>query len=117
MTRIAIRVGVLLTLVGLLSACGGDSGTSPSEQSYMQFRLDGNSCGAILGTLPVTITFFIDGNQAGTESIAAGQITRRFPVSAGSHVTSARVANTDYFWGNSTFTVQRNETFTVVLPC
>lgn len=109
----AILLAFTLAMVG----CGGDSPTSPSQASFVQFRLDANSCGAVFGSRSLTFTFFVDGNQVGTGSLGIGTTSAQFRVIAGSHVASASVTNTALRWMNLSFTVAPQGTFTYILIC
>ena len=109
---------VLLALIcGLASACGGgeDSPTAPtSTRSSVLFTLDANSC---RGVPAVTIEFFVDGSTVGSGTLSPGQTSQSFPVSAGSHLLSARVANFDIVWPSLNATTPAGGSFTYLLIC
>lgn len=110
------RLLAVLALVAAGIGCG-DNPNSPSDSGFIQFRLDANSCGPVLGSSLLTFTFFVDGAQVGTDSLSVGLTSRRFAVSEGSHVASASVTNTTVRWQNLNFFVAEDDTFTYVLLC
>ena len=108
---------VLGILLATFVACGGDSSTSPSKVTAVQFRLDANTCGPIFGSQSLTFTFFVDGVQIGTASLGINITSPPFSVITGSHVASASVTNTTIRWQNLSFSVASGQTFTYILLC
>lgn len=113
-----MRLRLCAAILGAVAlvACGGNP-NSPSARTAVQFRVDANTCNTVFAGRTYTIAFFIDGTSAGSAALGTGQTSQPFPISAGSHVFSASVANTGYGWDNRTFTVASGQTFTVVMPC
>jgi hypothetical protein len=110
---------LVVALSAILLACSGGGGSGPTAPTTgaVVFKLDANTCPPILGTSPISVIFFIDGNTIGTAAVSTTQSSPAYTVSAGSHVLSARVANTTYFWGNTNVTVLAGQTFSAVMPC
>ena len=115
-----MRRGLVVALSVILLACssgGGGGGPTAPTTGTVVFRLDANTCPPILGSAAISVIFFIDGSTVGTAAVSTTQSSPGYTVSAGTHVLSARVANTSYFWGNSNVTVAAGQTFSAVLPC
>lgn len=113
----SVRAALLLSVVALALPACGKSSTSPSQEGLVQFRLDQNTCTNVLGTQVITVSFFIDGVLKGTAQVSVGTVSPTYPVTAGSHVASASLANTSIRWDNLTISVPAKTTFTVVLGC
>jgi len=115
MRTVARLASSLLAAFALVATagCGGDSILGPSK-SAIAFKIDAATC-AGLGS--VTLNYFIDGTQVGNGSLSPGQQSDAFKVDAGSHVTLALIANSQYGWNNTTLSVGSGQTMVRILTC
>lgn len=107
-------------IVVLTMGCSkSDSATGPTAPTtgVVVFKLDANTCTASIGSTPISVIFYIDGSTVGTATVSVTQSSPPYTVSAGSHVLSARLANTGYQWANITATVPARTTYAAVLLC
>ena len=107
-----LTASVLLIAAILLAACGG-GGDDPPATGSVYFRIDAATCPA----QAARISFFIDGTNVGTETLAAGTLSRPYTTSGGSHVLSARLLDFPITWNPSTHSVPAGGAFTLVLTC
>lgn len=107
-TRRAFLGGVAVAGTALLSGCGSDNGTGPTDGT-IQFTSGSNLVVCAAGT----IHLFIDGTERGTMS--AGQSRSFSGISTGSHTVSAR-DNTGT-WGPATVNVSAGATTNYNLTC
>jgi hypothetical protein len=77
------------------------------------WKIDAQTC---RGVAPIDL--FVDGGLVGTELIAAGGTSNAYPVSAGSHVIGASVADgAGLVWPSVTHNISAGGTFNAVLTC
>lgn len=105
-----------VTLTVLACGGGGDASTAPAPTTgAVYWKLDGATCSV---STPVSIQFFIDGSNVGTESLSSASAqSKGYTTSAGQHVLGARLSNTGVAWGSITATVPAGSSYTAVLPC
>ena len=102
-----MRRAILLAL-SLLAGC--DSVTEPDDV-LVQFRIDAQTC-----TGTGTVSFFIDGQTVGTETLAAGGTSRNYSTTAATHVLGAR-ENAGYTWGPINVDLTGQSAYTQILTC
>lgn len=111
------KLALVLSLAAL-AACGSDSPAAPATppaptQGPVYFRVDGVSC---TGGGP--ITFYVDGQAVGTESLAAGGSPSAAHMAAiGSHGLGAKEVNAPFYvWPTTVEYVSANG-ITFLLTC
>ena len=104
----AMRHLAVICLLGLVIGCS-DQGPALGA---VRWTVDGATCNG-----SGTILFFVDGEQIGSELMAAGQSSEDYPVEAGRRAIGARAGDDSLIWPSMPADVIEGETFVALLTC